>query len=527
AKIEELKLGMKDEAYLAEFLIDGKYKICLIDNLEKLQGAMSKLCQADAVAFDVEAGYVCQNVEGLQQAALMQLAFENCVLLIDIKTIVKQVADEHIKTFFEIFLGTDIKRIGFAVKSDLDYLRNTFIWMSEYFQRVQPTFHCVQKFADAVYSTQAFADFFPPLDGTSLKEVVFKWLNEDVDKAERQGNWFKRPLSKDKIIYAAKDVKFHWDAFYYVQRKLTERNLSDAMNSLIITPKMVDKKKSRSKKDEKEPIDEIIQNVEIKIKEMREKLHNFEKPQNVTIVVDFAFIPIVPHLRRFGYKTFDQRDLDGGEHFSPDQRVKALSAFMKNRISDGTITHCYLLTDSHSNVRFTTEVKIDELKIINSDLDETESSIICNIMYDTNTIVNTTEFFNRCTKCGQSQAAVDFPADIFRVIYLHYAKNKGFFCKLKCDDNSDEVLKQLINEKTVKLHDKKMTFHINNICSVTFDLGDKLICERQYENQIDEKKYKCNTKIFENLGDNLFFVFVFNVSNFFEFLKFCANVRCL
>uniref|UniRef100_A0AC34FCN2 Uncharacterized protein n=1 Tax=Panagrolaimus sp. ES5 TaxID=591445 RepID=A0AC34FCN2_9BILA len=41
AKIEVLQLDMKKEAYVDEFLIDGKHKICLIDNLEKLQGAMS------------------------------------------------------------------------------------------------------------------------------------------------------------------------------------------------------------------------------------------------------------------------------------------------------------------------------------------------------------------------------------------------------------------------------------------------------------------------------------------------------
>uniref|UniRef100_A0AC34FWH1 Uncharacterized protein n=1 Tax=Panagrolaimus sp. ES5 TaxID=591445 RepID=A0AC34FWH1_9BILA len=136
-------------------------------------------------------------------------------------------------------------------------------------------------------------------------------------------------------------------------------------------------------------------------------------------------------------------------------------------------------------------------------------------MYDTNTIVNTAECFNRCTKCGQSQAAVDFPADVFRVIYLHYSKNKGFFSKLKCDDNSDEILKQLVNDKTVELRDKKMTYHINNICSVTFDLGDKIICERQYENQIEEKKYKCNTQIFKDLGDKSLLRFCVQCIEFF------------
>uniref|UniRef100_A0A914Z0K7 3'-5' exonuclease domain-containing protein n=1 Tax=Panagrolaimus superbus TaxID=310955 RepID=A0A914Z0K7_9BILA len=181
---------------------------------------MTKLCQADVVAFDVEAGFVCQNADGIQQAALLQIALKDCILLIDIYTLVQTVDDEHIKIFFELFLGTDIKRIGFAIKSDLDYLRNTFEWLPEHIRKIQPIFHCVQKFAENVYTKHAFSDIFPPLNGTSLKEIVYKWLDKDLDKTERQGNWLKRPLSKEQMIYAAMDAKFHWDVFYYVKRKL-------------------------------------------------------------------------------------------------------------------------------------------------------------------------------------------------------------------------------------------------------------------------------------------------------------------
>uniref|UniRef100_A0A914Y5Q9 Uncharacterized protein n=1 Tax=Panagrolaimus superbus TaxID=310955 RepID=A0A914Y5Q9_9BILA len=242
------------------------------------------------------------------------------------------------------------------------------------------------------------------------------------------------------------------------------------MASLILTPKMVDKKKSRSKKGEKESMDEILQNVEKQIKEMREKFHNFEKPQNVTIVIDVNFFSIVPHLRRFGYKTFDQRDIEGGEHFSSEDRIKTLSAFMKDRIADGTITHCFLLTESHFNVLFSTEVEFDKLKIINADLDETESSIICSIMYDTNTIFDTSDVLKRCVKCGESESAVDFPADIFRFIYIKFAKNKEFFDKLKFEDNSSDILARLVKEKAVEFRENKITYVINDVCSVTFDV---------------------------------------------------------
>uniref|UniRef100_A0A914YF42 Uncharacterized protein n=1 Tax=Panagrolaimus superbus TaxID=310955 RepID=A0A914YF42_9BILA len=149
---------------------------------------------------------------------------------------------------------------------------------------------------------------------------------------------------------------------------------------------------------------------------------------------------------------------------------------MKDRIADGTITHCFLLTESHFNVLLSTEVEFDELKIINVDLDETESSIICSIMYDTNTIFDTSDVLNRCVKCGESESAVDFPADIFRVIYIKFAKNKEFFDKLKCEDNSKDILERLANEKAVEFCENKITYVISDVCSVTFDF-DRNICE--------------------------------------------------
>uniref|UniRef100_A0A914Q369 3'-5' exonuclease domain-containing protein n=1 Tax=Panagrolaimus davidi TaxID=227884 RepID=A0A914Q369_9BILA len=285
-------------------------------------------------------------------ACLLQIALKESVLLIDIYTLIHNVCAEHIKIFFEMFLGCDADRIVFDFRSDLSLLRRTFNWMPEYLQRVQPKFHCVQRFVKLVGTSDTYKEIFETVPNPSLKEVAAKWLEKDLSKGERQGNnLLKRPLSKGKMICAAKNARATMDLYYFIQKKLAERNLHDDMSTLIVIPKQIDRKRIKRKNGETESMDEIYENIEAKIKEMKETLYTFEKSENITIVIDSGFLFIAPFLQQFGYKTFDQRNCENGEHFSRDEVVAALSKFMEDRIADGTITHCYLLTDEYSNIR--------------------------------------------------------------------------------------------------------------------------------------------------------------------------------
>uniref|UniRef100_A0AC35FSE8 Uncharacterized protein n=1 Tax=Panagrolaimus sp. PS1159 TaxID=55785 RepID=A0AC35FSE8_9BILA len=412
-KMNEFNHALTAEAHVHEFLIEGNFTVYLIDDSEKLRFAMKKLSESEKIAFGVEANY-----DGIQ----------------------------HL-------------------------LRRTFNWMPDYLQRIQPKFHCVQRFIKLVGTSDTYKEIFEAVPNPSLKEVVAKWLEKDLSKGERQGNnWLKRPLTKEKMICAAKNARATMDLYYFIQKKLAERNLHDDMSTLIVTPKQIDRKRIKRKNGEKETMKEILENVEAKIKEMKETLYTFEKSENVIIVVDSGFLFIAPFLQQFGYKTFDQRNCENGEHFSRDEVVSTLSKFMDDRIADGTITHCYLLTDEYSNIRFKNKVQIDELKIINCGIDETESSIICAIMYDTNTIFDLTEVGKQCTKCGESAYVFDFPADIFQVIFIHYAKLKQFFHKLRCEDNSSKLLENLVHKKVVEIQGQKMVYHITDLCDVCFNL---------------------------------------------------------
>uniref|UniRef100_A0AC35GQ21 Uncharacterized protein n=1 Tax=Panagrolaimus sp. PS1159 TaxID=55785 RepID=A0AC35GQ21_9BILA len=130
-------------------------------------------------------------------------------------------------------------------------------------------------------------------------------------------------------------------------------------------------------------------------------------------------------------------------------------------------------------------------------------------MYETNTIFDLEEVEKRCTKCGEAYGVIEFPADIFRVVYIHYATQKGYFYKLKCEDNSPEILGKLEHEDIVELHEQFMTYRIGETFAVTFNLGNEVMAELKYldENgdEIEEKKkYKCNTRLFGKLGDKPF-----------------------
>ena len=84
------------------------------------------------------------------RAVLIQIALQDCVIIIDISALKENVEEEFIKMFFEVFFDPYLKRVGFDLKSDLNFLRQAFPWIPEYLQNKQPEFYCVQSFANIV-----------------------------------------------------------------------------------------------------------------------------------------------------------------------------------------------------------------------------------------------------------------------------------------------------------------------------------------------------------------------------------------
>ena len=165
------------------------------------------------------------------------MAVKDCILIIDIFTLKQKIKDEFLKIFFEVFFDPGLKRIGFDIKSDLDYLRQTFSWMPEYIQLHQPEFYCMQAFIKIVclfhftvyleiyYIIQVtknveWHECFPVLETPSLERVVEKWLKKTICKDERTGNWEARPLTESQMQYAALDARYTLEAYQYVQEEL-------------------------------------------------------------------------------------------------------------------------------------------------------------------------------------------------------------------------------------------------------------------------------------------------------------------
>ena len=68
SKIDEKKMEIERVADKVTYidclkLKDGSYNIYLIDDSTKLMFALKKLEDAEQVAFDIEAGYVCQSID--------------------------------------------------------------------------------------------------------------------------------------------------------------------------------------------------------------------------------------------------------------------------------------------------------------------------------------------------------------------------------------------------------------------------------------------------------------------------------
>ena len=116
-----------------------------------------------------------------------------------------------------------------------------------------------------------------------------------------------------------------------------------------LTPKEIDNKVDvKVIARQKETIQDVIDVVGEKTKQMKKQFHDLESPEVVTIIVDFPFLTLAPTLRRLGYQTYDQRDEEGGSQFKRGQVIDTLSNYMKNKLDDAEIQKCYILTDLKS-----------------------------------------------------------------------------------------------------------------------------------------------------------------------------------
>ena len=167
-KKKELNRIIDNSNYMDSKVLDqDDYSIYLVDDSTSLMFAMKKLMGADTFAFDVEARYVCQDVNSkpkyvfslllnslsnsiIFRAVLIQIAVKDCVIIIDISAVKKNVSEDCIKMFFEVFFDIDLKRVGFDLKSDLTFLQKAFSWMPEYLRNEQPEFYCIPSFVQVV-----------------------------------------------------------------------------------------------------------------------------------------------------------------------------------------------------------------------------------------------------------------------------------------------------------------------------------------------------------------------------------------
>ncbi|HPA14172.1 MAG TPA: HRDC domain-containing protein [Desulfobacterales bacterium] len=156
-----------------------KNDIRIIDNLPALEKTAKELEKEKIISFDLEADSMHHFQE---KVCLIQIAAQQSVLLIDPLPI------ENLSALKPLFSDHKIKKIAHGADYDVRSLYRDF--------QIQ---------INNLFDTQLACRFLG-LEATGLDSVLGDRFNISLDKRYQKKDWSQRPLPKEMVEYAAKDV---------------------------------------------------------------------------------------------------------------------------------------------------------------------------------------------------------------------------------------------------------------------------------------------------------------------------------
>ena len=176
-------------------------KINYIDTSESLKHAIQTLGQAPAVAIDLEFDKNFHRY-GFNLCLVQLFTGEHCYLIDPLQDGV------DIELLFPLLENDRIKKICFAFDEDLRLLNSIGCFPKNLF--------------DLSLASRLIND--PPL---SLTNILKDHLDIDTGSSSQQSNWFKRPLTKRQLNYAANDVLHLFDLQEFIEKQSKERGVAD------------------------------------------------------------------------------------------------------------------------------------------------------------------------------------------------------------------------------------------------------------------------------------------------------------
>ncbi len=176
-------------------------RINYIDTSESLKQAIHTLEQAPALAIDLEFDKNFYRY-GFNLCLVQLFTGEKCFLIDPLN-------DEiEIELLFPLLENDQVKKICFAFDEDLRLLNSIGCFPKNLF--------------DLSLASRLIND--PPM---SLTNILKEHLGIDTGNSSQQSNWFKRPLTKRQLHYAAHDVLHLFELQEFIEKKGEELGVSD------------------------------------------------------------------------------------------------------------------------------------------------------------------------------------------------------------------------------------------------------------------------------------------------------------
>uniref|UniRef100_A0A914P8H5 3'-5' exonuclease domain-containing protein n=1 Tax=Panagrolaimus davidi TaxID=227884 RepID=A0A914P8H5_9BILA len=479
-----------------------EFECFLVDDHETFDKLLSALWEHEdrTLAFDVEAGFVCQSEIAGQDAALLQIAFtDDTVYLVDIYTLKKVLNISEWETFFELFLRSRLRRIGFGIKNDLVFLQNAFPFLGKFFANKKPSFICVQDIVKTLSNTEETltAVFDGKIPQVSLQYITKELLKAELKKEEQSGNWLIRPLDEQKMKYAATDAFYTLKAFFEIKERLNKEQWMELKKTIYQTcePIKVNQAATFSLFKKKDTFEEVVAHIQNVVKELQLQSLLARKAEENTIVLEPPFLGIRATLKRFGFKTWDHRD---GINSKPDKKatemVKEMEYFLQHLPKDQRPL-TYILTNKKT---LSQKVMDFEECVIFAEQEQEHSIILERIIRKTYSSIDFSSIYKRCSSCAEVATHFLIPMAAYRTIFKSFATCRNFADNIVGLEDSLETFKDTFNSLSPELKEN---------CSIG---GEELIVEngvfRFSINGTDinvtvgneVSTFKCDTKLFNN-----------------------------
>ena len=173
----------------------------LVNTDTKLQNIIDDLRKSSIIGLDTE--FIRESTY-YPQLALIQLSDNINTYCIDVLAI------ENNNLIAELLYNKDIKKVIHASKQDLEVLN--------YYFKCYP---------QNIFDTQIAYNLLTSDISISYSNLVKKYLSVELKEGSWRTDWLKRPLSEEKITYAANDVRYLIKLYEILNTKLHEASRID------------------------------------------------------------------------------------------------------------------------------------------------------------------------------------------------------------------------------------------------------------------------------------------------------------